>query len=84
MTHHFFWGVAIGAAAGILFAPMTGVKTRAMIGEKAQKGQDLLKQKGCEAYSTTMDSIERGKAAFQQTTNSIADALEAGKQTIRG
>jgi gas vesicle protein len=80
----FFCGIALGVAAGILLAPRTGEKTRAMIGENARKGQDMLKQKSCETLDAAMSAVERGKAAAQRTADSIAETIAMGKESLAG
>jgi gas vesicle protein len=83
-NHHFLCGLGLGIAAGFLFAPRPGVKTRAMLAEKAKEGQDYATRQGARIYNSASETLERGKKAVQTTAEGIADALDAGKRTLVG
>ena len=78
----FAYGVAIGAAAGLLFAPKSGERTRALIAAKAKEGRLMLKERTAEVRGTVTDTIQRGTDAAQRVTKGLAAAMAAGKRTM--
>jgi gas vesicle protein len=80
----FLCGLGLGVAAGILFAPRAGSKTRGMISKSAKEGQARLERKSNEVLDSVVDAIDRGNKAAQQTAEGIAQALEAGKRRLVG
>jgi gas vesicle protein len=58
-----FAGVAIGALAGILFAPARGSSTRRRIIHKGEEYSDELKEKFDELVETISEQFEDGKKA---------------------
>ncbi len=83
-NHRFLCGLGLGIAAGFLFAPRAGVKTRQMLTEKAKDGQDYATRQGARIYDSATDTLERSKKAVQATANGIVDALDAGKRSLVG
>jgi gas vesicle protein len=76
----FFFGLALGVAGALLFAPRSGAQTRAAIADKTKEGQDFLNRQSNEIR----DTVERGRKAAKRTVDGIADAFEAGKSTLAG
>ena len=66
-------GVAIGALAGILFAPDKGSKTRKQILEKGEGYADDLKQKFDELLNTVTEKYNQVKSE----TEDLADKAKA-------
>jgi len=79
----FLLGLGVGVGIGLLFAPKAGSETRQIIKDKAGEGSDFLKQKSGELKQTANDYVDKGKEALGRQRETLADALEAGKQAYR-
>jgi gas vesicle protein len=67
----------------MLFAPKSGQETRELIKNKAGEGADFLKQRGVEAKQTAAEWVDKGKDALNKQKDTLADAVEAGRQAYR-
>ncbi len=78
-------GLAIGAIAGILFAPEKGSETRRKISKKGEDYTDNLKykfnefinnikQKTEEAKEEGKDLVEKGKAKYEEVKKDVKNA----------
>lgn len=67
----------------MLFAPKSGAETREIIKNKAGEGADFVKQKSGNLRETANDLIDKGKEALNQQKDTLAEAMEAGKQAYR-
>jgi gas vesicle protein len=76
-TRCFFYGLAVGAAAGVLMAPRSGVKTRALIADTAREGQGYVAREVAE-------KLDRTKRAAKATADGIGVALEVGREKLMG
>ena len=79
----FLLGLGVGVGIGMLFAPRSGQETRELIKSKAGEGTDYLKQRSSEARQTAAEWVDKGKEALNRQKDSLADAVEAGKQAYR-
>jgi gas vesicle protein len=79
----FLLGLGVGVGIGMLFAPKSGQETRELIKNKAGEGADVLKQRTADVKQTAAEWVEKGKDALSRQKDSIADAVEAGKQAYR-
>ena len=79
----FLLGLGVGVGIGMLFAPKSGQETRELIKNKAGEGADILKQRTADVKQTAAEWVEKGKDALSRQKDSIADAVEAGKQAYR-
>jgi gas vesicle protein len=79
----FFFGAALGAAAGLLLAPKSGRETRDLLAEKggdlARKAQDL----AMDAQGRAGEWVDKGREVFEEQTQRLITAFEAGKQAVR-
>jgi gas vesicle protein len=80
---YFAFGLGLGLAIGVLFAPKTGEETREFIRSKADEGKEYLKRRGEELRSQGADLVERGKTVVSRQRDNLAAAVEAGKQAYR-
>lgn len=80
---YFLFGLGMGVAIGVLFAPKTGQETREMLKEKASEGRDYLRRKGEDLRESSSDLLSRGREALQAQKENLAAALDAGKQAYR-
>jgi gas vesicle protein len=83
-TRCFFYGLAIGAAAGVLMAPRSGAKTRQLIADSAREGQDYITREGLDLRDAVMDKVKRTKRAAKATAEGIEVAFEVGKEELVG
>jgi gas vesicle protein len=81
-TRCFFYGLGIGAAAALLMAPRSGVKTRRRLASTAHESQDAIVREGAELRDTVIDTLNRTKRAARTTADGIGAAFEAGKAQL--
>lgn len=79
----FLLGLGVGVGIGMLFAPKSGSETREIIKNKAGEGTDFLKQRSAEFKQTASDWVDKGKDVLGRQKDSLADAVEAGRQAYR-
>lgn len=79
----FLLGAAVGAGVALLFAPKSGEQTRELLRGKADEGREYLRRRGSELRDSASDIIERGKEAINRQKDTLAEAVEAGKQAYR-
>jgi len=79
----FLLGLGVGIGLGMLFAPKSGADTRQLIKDKAGEGTDFLKQRSSELRDSAGDLINKGKEAVGRQKDTLADAMEAGRQAYR-
>ena len=77
----FFLGGILGAAAALLLTPKTGQQTRALLGETdlARRAQAL----ATEAQSRAGEWIDKSRELFEEQTQRLMTAFEAGKDAMR-
>ena len=79
----FFLGGVIGAAAALLLAPKAGRETREIIaergGEVARKAQELAN----EAQGRAGEWLDKSRELFEEQTQRLMGAFEAGKDAMR-
>ena len=79
----FVLGVGVGVGLGLLFAPKSGEETRGLLKDKADEGKEYLKRRGTELRDSAGEIIERGKEVISRQKDTLAEAVEAGKQAYR-
>ena len=80
---YFAFGLGLGLAIGVLFAPKSGEETREYIRGKADEGKDYIKRRGEELRGQAGDILDRGRAAVSRQRDQLTAAVEAGKQAYR-
>jgi gas vesicle protein len=78
----FLFGISIGAAVGLLYAPRRGTRTRAMIASKAEQGQRFILRQSEELRDKVVDQVERGKEVLTQAAESVKATVEAGRKAF--
>jgi gas vesicle protein len=76
----FVVGAALGASVALLYAPMTGDKTRRIIGRKAREGREVLGESG-------RDLLDKGRDLYKQgrrVADEAADLFERGRKMVDG
>jgi gas vesicle protein len=77
---YFLVGLGVGALAGVLFAPKSGEETRDFLTKKADEGKDYAQRKARELRERADDLVERSKDVANRKKDSIAAAVEAGRE----
>ena len=76
----FLAGAAIGAAAGILFAPKAGRDTRELVSKTTHDSREAVEKTG-------HDLMEKGKELYDQGKKIVDDAsdlFERGRKLVQG
>lgn len=79
----FLAGLGVGIGIGMLFAPKSGGETREILKSKADEGREYLRKRSTELREQAGDLFEKGKEALGRQRETLADAMEAGKQAYR-
>ena len=79
----FLLGLGVGVGIGMLFAPKSGQETRELLRSKANEGGDYLRQRGTEMKHSASEWVEKGKEALNRQKDTIAEAVQAGRQAYR-
>jgi gas vesicle protein len=79
----FLFGLGIGTAVGILYAPQSGNETREVLMAKAEEGREFVKKRARDAREQAEGWAERGKQAYASQREQIRSAVEAGRQAYR-
>ena len=80
---YFLFGLGVGAAAGMLFAPKSGEETREDLRLRAEEGREYLKRRSDEWREQAGQAIDRGREAVQGQRDQLSAALEAGRRAYR-
>lgn len=80
---YFAFGLGLGLAIGVLFAPKSGEETRDFIRSKADEGKEFLRRRSEDLRGQASDLVDRGKTAVGRQRDQLAAAVEAGKQAYR-
>ena len=79
----FFLGGVLGAAAALLLAPKPGRETRELLaqqgGEVARRAQEL----ASEAQGRAGEWLDKSRELFEEQTQRLMGAFEAGKDAMR-
>ena len=79
----FFLGGVIGAAAALLLTPRTGRETRDILvergGEFARRAQEV----ASEAQGRAGEWLDKSRELFEEQTQRLLTAFEAGKDAMR-
>ena len=77
----FFLGGIIGAAAALLLAPKTGRETRELLasGDWAKRAQTM----ATEAQGRAGELLDKSRELFEEQTQRLMTAFEAGKDAMR-
>jgi gas vesicle protein len=79
----FLFGTALGAAVAYLTTPRTGPEARELLaargGEVARRAQDL----AGEAQNQAAEWLDKSRELFEEQTQRLITAFEAGKEAMR-
>jgi gas vesicle protein len=73
----FVTGVAMGAAAAVLYAPQKGSETRKMIREKGEESYKLAAEKGKQATEQSRVVFKRGVEMAESAKEVVARKVKA-------
>ncbi|MDQ1470285.1 MAG: hypothetical protein QOJ99_1765 [Bryobacterales bacterium] len=76
----FLAGMAVGAAAALLYAPQSGKETRNYLGKTTHESREAMEASGKELMERGKELYERGK----QIADDAADLFERGKKLVQG
>ena len=76
----FLAGAAIGAAAGLLFAPKSGRDTRRLVSRTTHDSREALEKSGQELMDKGKELYDRGKKIAEDAT----DLFERGRKLVQG
>jgi len=79
----FLWGLAVGAALGLLFAPMSGEELRADLRSRSRKLKDLASQKVDELENLVAGGYEEARARVEEQLDSAKRSVKEGRQAAR-
>lgn len=80
---YFAFGLGLGLAVGVLFAPKSGEETREFIRAKADEGKDYIRQRSDDLRGQANELVDRGKTVVSRQRDHLSAAVEAGKQAYR-
>jgi gas vesicle protein len=83
----FLLGGVLGAAAALLLAPRTGRETREILAERggdvARRAQELASELASEAQGRAGEWLDKSRELFEEQTQRLMSAFEAGKDAMR-
>ena len=79
----FFLGGILGAAAALLLAPKTGRETRELLSEQGGDWARRAQTMASEAQGRAGEWLDRSRELFEEQTQRLMTAFEAGKDAMR-
>lgn len=86
----FLMGIAVGSAAALLFAPLSGRGLRNLLGERVDGGRQAVKVQAREAWAKAAGvaeavetTVEAGKRYVSEERQRVENAILAGKQAYQ-
>jgi len=79
----FFLGALAGAATALLMAPKTGRETRDLLTERGGELFKKAQEKAGETQGRASDLLDKGREYFEEQTQRLASAFEAGRSAMK-
>lgn len=79
----FVWGLLIGAAAALLYAPKSGRETREELTDSMHRMRDQAEGKLREVQETVTDAVEDYRRQFEEGVETARRAVESGREAVR-
>lgn len=77
------WGIAIGAALGLLFAPMSGRELRREMASRGRKLKDMAVERAEELEEMVSDGFQRARGSVEESFDGARRSVKEGKQYAR-
>jgi len=79
----FLLGAALGAAVAFLTTPRTGRQTRDLLSERSGDVAKRAQELAGEAQSQAGEWLDKSREMFEEQTQRLMNAFEAGKEAMR-
>lgn len=79
----FVWGMLLGAAAALLFAPKSGRETRRELTDSVTRLRDQAEEKVHEVQRNVTDAVEDVRRQFEEGIDTARRAVDSGKEAAR-
>jgi gas vesicle protein len=79
----FIWGIAVGAALGLLFAPMSGRELRREMATRGRELKDMAADKAEELEEMVSDGFHRARGSVEESLEGARRSVKEGKQYAR-
>jgi gas vesicle protein len=79
----FLFGTAIGAAAALLMTPKSGHEARELLTEKSNEWAKRAQELAGEAQGRAGQWLDKSRELFEEQTQRLMSAFEAGKEAMR-
>jgi gas vesicle protein len=79
----FIWGMLLGGAAALLFAPKSGRETRRELSDSVYRLRDQAEEKVREVQDAVTDTVEDVRRQFEDGMDTARRAVESGKEAAR-
>ena len=79
----FVWGLLIGAAAALLYAPKSGRETREELTESVDRLRGQAEDKVREAQDTVTAAVEDARRQFEEGMDTARKAVESGRKAVK-
>ena len=76
----FFAGIGAGIGLGLLFAPRSGNRTRAILRQRAADGAEYIRQRGSEAKDAAAETVREGSRRIATEAEAVRAAVDAGRR----
>jgi len=79
----FIWGLAIGGALGLLFAPMSGRELREEVASRGRRFKDTAMEKADELEEMVADGFHRARERVEDRIDDARRTVKDGRQYVR-
>lgn len=79
----FIWGLLIGAAAALLYAPKSGRETREELSDSMTRLRDQAEGRVREVQDTMTEVVEDARRQFEEGVDTARKAVETGRQAVK-
>jgi gas vesicle protein len=80
---YFCFGLGVGIAGALMWAPKSGAEVRRQIQDTANEGSNYLKDQAESVANAAADVVDRGTRTVRHHKENLKAAVDAGKQAYR-